>query len=184
MARYQKQRIDYPMGSVSVATMRPEDLIPSFTYELAQLARKDSKIGDVPAKRKTAHRELAREIEQRIADGESYYDDEVSGYDLEELFDALDEYAGPYFYFGSHPGDGSDYGFWLSETWDEDFQDREQWIGAQQLGINPNDAPLKVSDLAEIPSKFRGEVAVVNDHGNVTLYVKTSRSLREVWAIV
>lgn len=35
MARHQKQRkVDYPMGSVSCATMRPEDLIPSFVYEL------------------------------------------------------------------------------------------------------------------------------------------------------
>ena len=97
---------------------------------------------------------------------EGYYDSEDSEYDLEWLFDALGEYAAPYFYFGAHPGDGADYGYWLSEGFEDDFDG------------------LKVSDTSEIPSKYRGEVLHVNDHGNVTLYVKTSRALREVWAVV
>jgi hypothetical protein len=100
-------------------------------------------------------------------ESEDYFESEDAGYDLNEcLFDALNEYAGPYFYFGSHPGDGSDYGFWLTEFIEDEFDG------------------LKVSDSSEIPAKYRGEVLIVNDHGNTTLAVQTSRTLREVWSIV
>lgn len=191
MARYQKQRVQYPMGSISSGTMLEEDLIPVFAFQLWRLARGPG----IPRKRRIAHLALIKKIESNIYNTRSdhgddmreqsgYWYTEESGWDLESLFDALQEYAGPYFYFGAHPGDGADYGFWLSEDWDEEFQDKEQWYGATQIGIDPNDAPLKVNDLSQVPSKFRGEVAVVNDHGNVTLYVKTSRTLREIWGVV
>jgi hypothetical protein len=98
---------------------------------------------------------------------EDYFESDDASYDLNEaLFYALNEYAGPYFYFGSHPGDGSDYGFWLTEFIEDEFDG------------------LKVSDSSEIPAKYRGEVLIVNDHGNTTLAVQTSRTLREVWSIV
>ncbi len=163
MARYQKQRLTYPIGSVSCGTMREEDLIPGFCWELNNLARYGR--GAVTVKRRREHIKLVRQIEKRM-EAEEYYESEDSGWDLEALFGALEEYAGPYFYFGSHPGDGADYGFWLSEGWDQDFDG------------------LKVGDLSEVPAKYRGEVLHVSDHGNATLYVKTSRAIREVWSIV
>ena len=181
-----KRTANYPIGSVSCATMREEDLIPTFCYELQQLARQT---GILPVKTRRQHAKLVREIEARIENETEFEDSDLgiggmADSDLESLFDALGEYAAPYFYFGAHPGDGSDYGFWLSEEWDSDFIegpfDREPYIAA---GADVPDQ-VKVSDLAEVPAWFRGEVAVVNDHGNVTLYVKTSRSLREVWAVV
>jgi hypothetical protein len=185
-----KRTANYPMGSVSCATMREEDLIPTFCCELQGLARQT---GILPVKTRREHAKLAREIEKRIegydqtqeyADGvsqSSYYESESAEYDLESLFDALGEYAAPYFYFGAHPGDGADYGFWLSEGWDDEFE--TAWTAAGNRCESRIDH-LKVSDLADVPVWFRGEVAVVNDHGNVTLYVKTSRSLREIWAVV
>jgi len=174
MARYQKQRTQYPMGTVSSGTMREEDLIPDFCYQLSQLARQS---GILPAKARRAHLALVKEIEARM-EGEDYFESEDAGYDLNEsLFDALNEYSAPYFYFGAHPGDGADYGFWLSEGWDEDFVTKKR-------GFTPETTSIKVSDLAEVPRWFRGEVAVVNDHGNVALYVKTCRTLREVWSVV
>ncbi len=163
MARYQKQRIQYPMGSVSCATMREEDLIPSFCSELEYQAKRT---GNLSRKQRASHLKLVKEIERRM-ETDGYYDSEDAGYDLNEsLFDALGEYAGPYFYFGAHPGDGSDYGFWLSDGFEYDFYG------------------LKVGDTSEIPSGYRGEVLHVNDHGNCTLYVKTSRALREIWSVV
>lgn len=154
---------NYPIGSVSSRTMREEDLIPDFCWELKNLARQT---GILNRKTRTGHLKLVREIKKRM-ESEDYFESEDASFDLNEnLFDALNEYAGPYFYFGSHPGDGADYGFWLSEGFEDDFDG------------------IKVDDSSEIPAKYRGEVLIVNNHGNMTLAVKTSRNLRVVWAIV
>jgi hypothetical protein len=154
-SKYKKQ---YPIGSVSCGTMRHEDLIPAFLYEAGQ--HRLSK----------ANRAEVRRIEA-ASKVEGYYDSEESYYDMvESLMEILESVAGPFFYFGSHPGDGADYGFWLSEEWEESLTD---------------DGGIKVSDLAEVPADHVGYVAVVNDHGNVTLYTRLRNGkLREEWAIV
>jgi len=146
------------IGTVSHGTMRPEDLIPDFLYELKH---------QKPCHR--SHRKLIREIESNVQRMKSpaYFDSEQVQWDLEALFDALNEYAPPYFYFGAHPGDGSDYGYWLSD----DFPDFS-FDG------------LRVSDLSEVPRGYSGEVVYVNDHGNMSLYTYSRGRRREVWAIV
>jgi len=160
--------------------MQPEDLISTFVYELESLAKQP---GIVAGKRRREHLKLASEIDGRTQ-AEGYYDSEDADEDLyEELFTALDEYSAPYFYFGAHPGDGADYGWWLSEGWDEDFRTLDTITTQHDCGVEFGDS-LKVSDLAEVPRWYRGEVAVVNDHGNVALYVKTCRTLRAVWSVV
>jgi hypothetical protein len=168
--------------------MRAEDLIPCFVSELES---------QHPLHR--AHRKLVREIKRRMdadyfhdhvaegcqptglsepesawncglnSDAEDYYGTDDAQYDLEALFDALGEYCLPYFYFGAHPGDGSDYGYWLSEDFQDSFAD---------------DGGLIVNDTADIPRAYTGEVLFVNDHGNMTLYSASRGRLREVWAIV
>ena len=80
--------------TISHGTMRPEDLIPKFLEVLEELNPKVSE----SAKR---WNELAIQ--------------EVQSQFLSELFDLLDQEAPEGFYFGSHPGDGSDYGFWQME---------------------------------------------------------------------
>ena len=158
-----RRTANYPIGTVSSGTMREEDLIPDFCWELKSLAKQT---GICNRRTRAKHLRTVREIEKRM-EQEDYFESDDAGYDLNEtLFDALNEYAGPYFYFGSHPGDGADYGFWLSDDFQNEFDG------------------LKVSDPSEIPAKHRGEVLIVNDHGNMTLVVKTSRALRVIWAIV
>ncbi len=134
-------------GSISHGTMLAEDLIPVLASELEWLEGTSG-----PNKK-------------LIGEACSYRDEEADKL-LSKLFDALNEYAPPYGYFGSHPGDGADYGFWLSEGWDQDFDG------------------LKVSDTCEVPKSYSGEVLHVNDHGNCTLYVARRGKLTEVWAIV
>jgi hypothetical protein len=104
---------------------------------------------------------------EQFAERESYWETDKAQEDLSDLCDALNCYCLPYFYFGVHPGDGSDYGYWLPEGWEEDF------FGG-----------LKVAGLDEVPREYTGEVLHVSDHGNITLYAFTNGRGREVWGLV
>lgn len=151
------KNMKYIIGSISHGTMREEDLIPEFVYILKQFSKGKN----------NAHYKECKAIEKRMKK-KGYYNSDDSCYDLNEfLFDALNEYALPYFYFGSHPSNGSDYGFWLSENIEDDFDG------------------MKVDDLADIPKDYAGEILVVNDHGNISLYSKAkTQQPKEIWSIV
>lgn len=144
------------IGSVSSATMRPQDLIPSFIWEAKNLRlTKDE-------------RKIVSAISARIPDNKDaeYWTGDESSWDLDSLFDILDAHSLPYFSFGAHPGDGADYGWWLSEGFEDEFDG------------------LKVSDTSDVPAGYTGEVLLVNDHGNCTLFTAKNGRLHEVWAIV
>lgn len=144
-------------GSISSGTMRAEDLIPAFTWELNYQFKRQPR-----SFKRAEYRKLINEA-NRLTDYDSEEADEI----LQNLFDKLEHFAPPYGYFGAHPGDGADYGFWLSEDFPEDGFDG-----------------LRVNDTSEVPSDYTGEVLHVNDHGNMTLYVATRGKLRELWAVV
>lgn len=134
-------------GSISHGAMRAEDLCDTFAWELSTLARRAGRI---------------REFSELIKDARTKPDDDV----VNDLVDALQEFAPPYGYFGAHPGDGSDYGFWMYEDMQSDFDG------------------LQVSDTSEVPRGYSGEVLHVNDHGNMTLYRYARGRAYEVWGIV
>jgi hypothetical protein len=137
-------------GTVIHATLRTEDLIPAFTEELKMLDEKNQ------------YKELIDDCEH-FRDYEPEEQDEMLN---ESLFDALNSFAPEYCYFGAHQGDGSDFGFWISESLDEDFEGE------------------KVSDLSEVSDDYVGNVLHINDHGNMTLYYKCPYDFHEIWAIV
>ncbi len=145
-------------GSVSHGTLRNEDLLSAFAGELdCQLKRQSTRF------KRAAFRKLIREANSIDPDS-----DDASEL-VNELIDALNEFAPPYGYFGTNEGDGSDFGFWI----DIDDMRRGAFDG---LTINAGD---------EVPADYRGEVLSITDHGNVTLYVKTGRNkMREIWGVV
>lgn len=105
-------------GTVSHGTMRPADLIPTFLGVLREL---DPTEHDRFLKE---NRAVARWVAVGCPDfatcnkaGDAFMED-VSIF-LDELFDALNDCAPDGFYFGAHPGDGSDYGFWSIEDGDD-----------------------------------------------------------------
>lgn len=97
---------------------------------------------------------------------EAYCSNKPAANVLESLFDALQTFAPPYAYFGAHEGDGSDYGYWLDSSFADEFDG------------------LKVDDLSEVPDDYEGEVLEVNDHGNMTLYVSSNGTYKEIWGVV
>ncbi len=121
------------MGSVSSGTMRHEDLIPAFVGVLEEMADEDDKafLAEVAKHQETP----------------DYYETPEANYDLEELFDRLNNHAPEGVYFGSHPGDGADYGYWV----DEDVEDGADQVSpillpegfsGLMLSVDANNDPL------------------------------------------
>ena len=116
------RNVSAELGSVSSETMRPEDLIPCFIDVLDDL-KEDLAQSVTTTTTTTAEDAMAvlvrvgqiddflGRVEQN-QQAEDYYESEGCQFDLEELFEALGEFAPEDCCFGSHPGDGADYGFW------------------------------------------------------------------------
>lgn len=89
--------------SVSRGTMRRQDLIPIFLTVLRDTPEYVQVMNVVPAH--------ALEDE-----GAVWWSSDDAIMFLESLFETLDMYAPQGYYFGAHPGDGSDYGYWKLEN--------------------------------------------------------------------
>jgi len=119
---------DDEIGTVSHGTARPFDLLERFAETLdALLDRRRIARTDTPDETVLADARFVAQCETLLAecdallalgDGEAF---EIVAHAegvpdiLDALFDALDRFALPGFYFGSHPGDGSDFGFWADD---------------------------------------------------------------------
>lgn len=140
------------LGSVIGGTMQAKDLIPVFVAEI---------------KYYNPRNKIACEIGKRINKKSYDYNSDLALYDLEALFDELNNINDlPYVYFGAHPGDGSDFGFWINEYFEYDFEG------------------LKISDYNDIPKGYNGECLFINDYGNMTLYKIINGKKYEIWSIV
>ncbi len=104
-------------GTLIHGTMRLQDLIPCFLSELniegdRRFATEWNSITSFMEK--TGAYANAEDDSSDIL--EDWYDTEAAQEVLNDLFDALDAMAQEKgFYFGAHPGDGSDYGYWKEE---------------------------------------------------------------------
>ena len=157
------------LGTVSRATMRPQDLIPCFLGELKALNKKAYL--RILERIHSQDREVMYHLTgQGIDEDHSFWDEELCHDILTDLFDALDWISPPYAYFGAHEGDGSDYGFWPSHDAIED-------------AVHDGEL-LQVSDLSEIPDKFTGDICLINDHGNMAIGRALHGVFYSCWAIV
>ena len=86
----------FQLGSVSTGTLRTEDLLPVFV-------------------------EIATNLGIRIMDGAGdhllSHDPGHRDYvDIDDLIGYINNACPPFVYFGAHPGDGADFGFWLDRN--------------------------------------------------------------------
>ena len=113
------------VGSVSHGTMRLEDLIPACMDVLRELW---------PEKAAALESEYAY-LFAYLNDTDNYNDitggidipdglyEEASYLFNESIMDSMNELAPDNCYFGSHPGDGSDYGFWYDEEYEDSMME-------------------------------------------------------------
>ena len=148
------------LGSVSTGTLRTQDLLPAFSEALEDLLPTD------PQEDRSAARILGEAGVLLAIPSDDWTDDqEGQAWDLvEDLREQLEQHAAPYTYFGSHPGDGADYGYWID--WDSINEDL-------------HDGTLVRHE--DRPDGFDGCSIDVNDHGNTTLYGSDGS---ECWAVV
>ena len=93
--------------SVIQATMRPQDLIPAFLEVIKNTPEYDQiMISNSP---------IVSLICDPTVEDEKWNNEDVSYFLHEQLWDVLNSYAPDGYYFGSHIGDGSDYGYWKNE---------------------------------------------------------------------
>ena len=146
------------LGSYSHGTLRDEDLADTLRDMLRSMEHDDSALlSDLDAIVEDSHMDYASEV-------------------IDDAIDALQEYAPPFCYVGFHEGDGSDLGVWL---------DHDAFESACRDG-----EILKVADSSEIDARNREEVAshayiaIVSDHGNVSLYTVKVTLGEEVLSVV
>ena len=97
-----------PDTSIIHGTMRTQDLIPALLEAVQDYAP------DHYEQIMVAPFPFIPSYVQDEGDNAPWWDSEEARDKLEELFDILNEHAPENCYFGSHPGDGSDYGFWTN----------------------------------------------------------------------
>ena len=148
------------IGSYSHGTLRSEDLASTL---LEMLNSVDYKTGSLVS-------ELSAIAENEGRDEE--HDPEV----ISDAIDVLQEYAPPFCYVGMSEGDGSDLGVWFDvHSFEEACRDGEV---------------LKIGDSSELEDMPKEDIAahnfiaVVTDHGNVSLYHVNVTLGDELFAIV
>lgn len=168
------------LGSVICGTHRNEDLIPAFVDALDDIRERLAAPGtttEEPAalaervKMVAGLDNVLGGIEKRM-EAEGYFESEDADWDLNEiLFPILDQHAPPFCYFGSHEGDGADFGFWIS--WDAI---EDACHDGSILRVRAGDTWRDGNLTEEV--EF---VLEVTDHGNASLFTCGGE---EVWSVV
>jgi len=90
----------FRLGSISTGTLRTEDLLESFTATLNRLDNTNPLIAEA--------------LDLIASDDWTEEQQEAASYMVNEtLIDAIQTHCPRFVFFGAHPGDGADFGFWV-----------------------------------------------------------------------
>ena len=104
---------NYIGHQLSNATMKTEDLIPSFMNYLHYVKGACEATKEVNELQEEVN---SLELEEKDGYGKYYKNPEDASWLLnEDIWDLLNNIAPEFTYFGAHEGDGAAYGFWTSE---------------------------------------------------------------------
>ncbi len=161
-------------SSISTATLRSEDLIEAFANHLEWQIQRNGDYLSRPenfAQRDRLNNLLGEAQDVWTDDGKELdpeKEDLIAELINESLPDALNEFCAPYSYFGTHPGDGADFGFWPSDI--EDIKEQVEFVSSKDQEYPDDD--------------FQGEWLHINERGNCALYVRENGKDQEIWSIV
>jgi hypothetical protein len=131
----------FTLGSVSTGTLRPEDLLPAFASIMRQFLDANG------------HSAIYVERAETIVRND-FYDMELAEELVSTLMDGIQGYCPPFIYFGAHPGDGADFGFWP----DWDALDEARRDGDGMTYANGEEYLVDANVIVQ-----------VSDHGNTTV---------------
>ena len=144
----------FQLGSISTGTLKTEDLLEAFLPYL---------------NKENEHAQEAQAVLERIATdtwppGIDNLEQYLTEFNTSELLDIimaeLQELCPPFIYFGTHPGDGADFGFWP----DMDRLNEELHFASNVCGDK------LIRDCAcDDENCDDGILVNVSDHGNVTV---------------
>lgn len=146
------------LGTISHATLNPEHLLRRFSSALEDQITLNGGFLSLPENfpmRDRLAKLLGDAQDAYQDDGETLKDEQDAAEMVDELIDALEEFAPPYCYFGATEGDGSDFGFWPSR---------------ESIDELPTESEREPGD----------DYKEVNDHGNVTIYGGDGSVLLEI----
>jgi hypothetical protein len=145
-------------GSIISATLREQDLIPAFEGVLDIAGEEYERPSSV----------------DKLLLGQSLTDDEaeeVAFYLNETLFDMLDEIAPEGTCFGSHPGDGADFGFWEEDVEKDDDETPQpedcRPTSTPETNMTDETEPIRRKRLAEINAEPGSREALEAQYGKV-----------------
>jgi hypothetical protein len=149
------------IGSYSHGTLRAQDIAETLRDMLLSMGHKEFD---------AIVQELSAIAEDEGRDEE--HDSEV----LSDAMDILQDYAPPFCYVGMSDGDGSDLGVWPDmHAFEEACRDGEV------LKVSDSSA---LDDMAKEDIAAHNYVAIVSDHGNVSLYAINVTLGEEIFSIV